>query len=61
MSSQHKERQETQDEQLELDPKNMKLFGTVTPPDYVPEDPDEAEALRVQMLSLQHLSINITE
>lgn len=55
------QRKSHQDEQAELDPKNVKIIGTVTPPNYVPEDPDEAEALRIKMLSLQHLNIVITD
>ena len=54
------ERKDTQDEQAEFDPKKVNFVGTVTPPDYVPEDPDEAEALRVKLLGLQHLDIHIT-
>lgn len=54
------QRKSQQDEQSELDPKNVKFNVSITPPDYVPEDPDEAEELRIKLLSLQHLSINIT-
>ena len=50
-----------QHEQAEFEPKNVKFNVSVTPPDCVPEDPDEAEALRIKMLSLQHLNIVITE
>ena len=49
------------DEQAQFDLKNVKVVGTVEPSDYVPKDPEEAEDLRIKMLSLQHLNIVITE
>lgn len=55
------EREPQQDDQSELDLRNMRIISTVDPLDHVPEDPDEAEELRIKMLSLQHLSINITD